>query len=661
MPVLSPPVYTAVVAENGKVLCVDRSRKNFVKATGNEIGPFEKFQFRHYADSSFSIFDIEGNLLRVSDSTIHLSKSKKGIPVFHTRPAGDLVWIIGSDNTYWRVDGDAVVRSGSKEQATRFTMIREKLPVPATQYLMLYLALGLILASIVMVQIPRTEKAAIYVLMAGGVCLMTFCIRLFDFLCIWDEQYHALVAKNLAEYPFRPMLLKDPVLPYHSQDWTANHVWLHKQPLFLWQMALSIRLFGPTVWAVRFPEVLMVPIMAAALYRTGMLVAGRRTGFFTALLIISSNFLFRLASGIMHTDHNDTAFLFYVSLSIWSWMEWETLQDSRKKWIFLVLTGLFSGGAVLVKWMPGLLVYAGWVSAILITKSRRKNPAAYVQPVLSLLVCLAVFLPWQIHILSAFPEESRTEMHYAVAHFSSAVEGHGSEGLGWYYYLNGFSQLYQTEFLAWVLLVPVFLAMASRKKLAFALLFMSAIVYLFFTAAATKMPAFPFMAAGIVLMVFASGAGMTGKILDLLIPFKPLRILLFTSLVSMVVLTLMKIHTILPVNYPFEADHCGLINKRSADASLYRNISVVIPEVEQWHTVVLNCPYDECPSLMFFTDLKAVYPYNDELSYHRLKNITGIRIAYMDHGDEPLPPYILSDTTVKRIPAAFLLNEYCKP
>ncbi len=35
----------------------------------------------------------------------------------------------------------------------------------------------------------------------------------------WDERYHALVAKNMIEQPFKPMLYKNPVLPYDYKDW----------------------------------------------------------------------------------------------------------------------------------------------------------------------------------------------------------------------------------------------------------------------------------------------------------------------------------------------------------------------------------------------------------------------------------------------------------
>ena len=48
----------------------------------------------------------------------------------------------------------------------------------------------------------------------------------------------------MMEDPFKPMLIKNPLFPYHYGDWWNCHIWVHKQPLFLWQMALSMKIFG---------------------------------------------------------------------------------------------------------------------------------------------------------------------------------------------------------------------------------------------------------------------------------------------------------------------------------------------------------------------------------------------------------------------------------
>src|SRR5687768_9021004 len=73
-------------------------------------------------------------------------------------------------------------------------------------------------------------KVAIFLLLFCG-----FLLRIYasgdSFLHEWDERYHAVVAKNLIQHPLTPTLYKDPALPYDYRDWSANHIWVHKQPL----------------------------------------------------------------------------------------------------------------------------------------------------------------------------------------------------------------------------------------------------------------------------------------------------------------------------------------------------------------------------------------------------------------------------------------------
>ena len=72
-----------------------------------------------------------------------------------------------------------------------------------------------------------------------------------------DECCHALVAKNLLKHPLTPTLIDIPYLSTLAFDWGANHVWLHKPILGLWQITGSYWLFGVSTWALRFPSVIL--------------------------------------------------------------------------------------------------------------------------------------------------------------------------------------------------------------------------------------------------------------------------------------------------------------------------------------------------------------------------------------------------------------------
>ena len=122
----------------------------------------------------------------------------------------------------------------------------------------------------------------------SGIFVFPFAATLDDFLNIWHERFHILVAKNMISHPFKPMLYADPILNTDYSIWANAHIWLHKQPLFMWQMALSMKLFGVNVFAARLPSVIMSAAVVVALYRSGKLLSNRTTGFFAATLMLPS-------------------------------------------------------------------------------------------------------------------------------------------------------------------------------------------------------------------------------------------------------------------------------------------------------------------------------------------------------------------------------------
>ena len=91
----------------------------------------------------------------------------------------------------------------------------------------------------------------------------------------WDERFHALVAKNLMEHPLLPTLYDNPVLAYDYTAWNMNHIWVHKQPAPLWIMALSMKLFGISTWAMRLPSILFSTSAIFATFFIGRYVFNR--------------------------------------------------------------------------------------------------------------------------------------------------------------------------------------------------------------------------------------------------------------------------------------------------------------------------------------------------------------------------------------------------
>ena len=147
----------------------------------------------------------------------------------------------------------------------------------------------LILASIFCYTINKT-RAAVFLLLLGALGLRIFMIILDPFLNEWDERYHALVAKNMMSRPLVPRLWPEAVLPYNYKEWCCNYIWLHKQPMFLWQMALSMKIFGVNEIAVRLPSLLLNTLQVWLTYRIGVLVHNKKLGYIAALMSALSYF-----------------------------------------------------------------------------------------------------------------------------------------------------------------------------------------------------------------------------------------------------------------------------------------------------------------------------------------------------------------------------------
>jgi len=356
---------------------------------------------------------------------------------------------------------------------------------------------------------PRKAKLAVWVLFLCALCLGVGFASIDTFIHLWDEQYHALVAKNLAESPLTPRLYPEAPLTYNHQIWVANHIWLHKPPLSLWQMALSIKLFGANYFAVRLPSILMHAILVFVIYRMGRVLYTERIGFIAAIVFTFLNYPLALLAGLHTAEHVDIAFMFYVTLSLWCWLEYHATK--RLKW--LLLMGLFSGGAVLTKWLVGLLAYAGAGLVLLIYKTYRNSFLHWKHLSMSIGVTALVVVPWHVYAFFAFPKEYAHEMAYNSKHFYSVVEQHGGD---FFYYWDNLNELYGNgDFIQWLILLAVISIPFFTKNVIHAVFLLISIgtPYFFFTLAATKMMSFCVIVAPIIaLVVVACIVGVVRKI-----------------------------------------------------------------------------------------------------------------------------------------------------
>lgn len=331
----------------------------------------------------------------------------------------------------------------------------------------------------------RTQKKIIvYTCLFIGFMLIGSGFATIDpYLHEWDEQYHALVAKNLAHDPFNPTLIAHSPVPLDHKMWIYNEIWLHKQPLFLWQMAASIKIFGANLWAVRFPSILLHALTALMVYSFGKRFLNNGLALLASVLFGCSGYYNDFTSGAIGMDHNDVAFVFYVTASFWAWFKYRD-SENKNKWILLI--GLFVGGAILCKWLVGLVVFSGW--GMVIISENWKNGKNWFDLVKSFGVALIVVLPWQFYCYVKYPVEYLYEMSFSSKHFVQVVERHSGDYLFYWEVMK--DSFGSGELIRWILVLGFLLfaykAIRERGNWLFAVV-VFVVTYAFFTIAATKL------------------------------------------------------------------------------------------------------------------------------------------------------------------------------
>jgi 4-amino-4-deoxy-L-arabinose transferase len=312
------------------------------------------------------------------------------------------------------------------------------------------------------------------------------------FLHNWDERYHALVAKNMIENPWKPVLYADPALPYDFRHWTANHVWLHKPPFALWLMALSMAAFGVNELALRLPNVLHSTLAVALTFAIGRRLLGERVALWAAALHATNGYLLELAGGRTASDHVESLVVTLVAAGAFF-----SIEDAlRPRWRFVLAIGLLTGITYLTKSFVALLIPAIWISAAWLCGRR----AFTLRLSLLVLAALAIVLPWEIHVRTSFPKEAAWERAYNWRHFTEILEGHTHPPL---YYFQRMARAFGE-----LVYVPVvwFLGRVIHGRLpqGIPILIWFALPYAVFSFAATKMPGYVALAAPAIFLMMGA-------------------------------------------------------------------------------------------------------------------------------------------------------------
>lgn len=483
-------------------------------------------------------------------------------------------------------------------------------------------------------------RAALGILIAGGFTFRLLMAFIDPFVHIWDEQYHALVAKNIADDFFHPVLVKQPIGATDPAYWAYTETWLHKPPLFLWQMGISIKIFGPTVWAIRIPSVIVSTLMIPAVYRMGKVMFTERTGFIAALLVAGSNILINVVSGFVNTDHNDVVFAGYVCFSFWAWMEY--VNRPRLRWI--ILTGIFAGAAILTKWLPGLMVFGAWGITLVLLRENRLAISRWKDLLISFATSVAIAAPWFIYARFQWPMQWKAAMSNYSSHLSDDMTHTGE----WWYH---FAQLAEQNGIWFVIVllcaIPVFLMSRVRKEFKMGLIFSVAIVYSFYSFVAARMPLFCLSVLPLLILMVSV---LFDRLAELLIKLRPgfFRYVVTTLLmfVAYVMVDQGRIEHYHTLRDPKEAYRRTRLHNQSVFLKLNN-----LPD----NTVVFNCGDWNAIPCMFYTRYTA-YDYVPGAADIQNARELGRTIAVFDDGQ--LPEFITQDPGIVILEAQLIRNGY---
>ena len=400
-------------------------------------------------------------------------------------------------------------------------------------------------------------NSALVLLMLAALILRFVCASDL-FLHQWDERFHALVAKNILINPIKPTLYAETPLNYDYRNWTANYVWLHKQPLPLYTMAASMFVFGVNEFALRLPSVLLSTLLVYLVFYIGRYFYTARVGFIAAFLASIHGLIIELSAGRVTTDHIDVFFLFFITLGMYFSVRFVETNQNR----FLPLVALSTALAILSKWLPALIVLP--FLAVLMLYSKRfswVNLAIKLALVLGL-IALFVF-PWQVYIHFQFPLEAKWEQEYNLRHFWEVIEGHTGP---FYYHINKIRMLFGD-----LVYIPLaWFAFKSLKKWrtrkSNALLIWFLLPFVFFSIATSKMQGYTLPTAPVIFIA-------TALFVDFIWRFRNrMKYRTFTLIV-------LSLFLLLPIRFSFERMklHKGMANEHP-NAIISKSLKRQLPE-----------------------------------------------------------------------------------
>ena len=414
-------------------------------------------------------------------------------------------------------------------------------------------------------------------ILIGGFLLRIYTSMDF-YLHEWDERFHALVAKNLISNPLKPMLYAVPLLEYDYKNWAGNHIWVHKQPVPLYSIAISMLIFGKNTIALRIPSIILSTISIFATFKIGKIFTSIKVGILAAFLFSINGLIIESTAGRVATDHIDVFFYSLVTISVYLLLR-SVKNNSAKS---LILGAICTGLAILSKWLPALIVVPIW---ILFAYQKQSIKRIFGNLLLFSLIVSTIVIPWQIYITNSFPLEAAWEYEYNKKHIFEALGPHGKP---FYYHFNRMRIIFgEIIYLPLIWLIIVGFKQFRNKKYSKTIIAIWILIpYLFFSIVVTKMPGYILFSSA---AIFIMTAMFFYELKSYRTKFKSLKNLILILLIA------------LPIRYSIERIKPFSLRQRSP--TWIGEMKLIDSTKEKPKAVVFNCKYPI--ETMFHTNLIA--------------------------------------------------------
>ena len=275
-----------------------------------------------------------------------------------------------------------------------------------------------------------------------------------------------------------------------SGNWVTpqynGFAYLDKPAVFFWLEAASLRVFGASEWAARFPSALMGIATVLLVWFLGRRMFGETAGVAAGVIFAASPLVMVFAREVIF----DMTLTFFVVLALTAyWLAEEA--SFQKPWLEFAMFGAL-GVAVITKGPVGVLLVLGTLLTYALASGRWRN-LRQVRWGLGTLVFLVVSLPWFMAVCLRNPGFP----HYALwtESLKRFATGTSHRGGSLFYYLP----VYLAGFFPWSL----FLLLAgwnrvrrwrelraSENRSVLYLLSWVAWVFVFFTISHSKLPGY---------------------------------------------------------------------------------------------------------------------------------------------------------------------------